>query len=245
MMLAAVVVLAAALASGSMLAQQPAFAHSRTTLTVGEGPAAGKQISIVLGHTNEPTFGAKTGLHDGKHDLEVTITDAATRLPLAGAVLKADKYYFKDIRSFDRAASPENADEVEKGVSVRAVFGDAGHYTARQVQKPGIYGYRLYGNVSYFGVAQVPVDATVFCSSPNANTSKFNSPGWTGSYGCTQDLRDIAFPEKNFRSASSSNTVKAGMDAQSDWQSESTWLLGIPLAAAALTAVGWKKFRKG
>jgi hypothetical protein len=258
---AAVALAAAALVSGGAMLQQPAFAHSHTALTVAEGPAAGKQISIVLGHTNEPAFGARTGLHDGRHDLEVMITDAATKLPLAGAALKADKYYFRDIQSFNRAALPDNADEVARGVSVAAVFGDAGHYTARQVQKPGIYGYRLYGNVSYFGVAQVPIDATVFCSSPSADTSKFNTAGWSGAFGCTQSFGDMAFPQKNFKPSASQSataaspptatTAKASLgQSNSGGQgieplSTSSWLLGIPLAAAAVTVVGWKKFRKG
>lgn len=76
-------------------------------------------------------------------------------LPLYDASLTADKYYFKDILSFERADSPEDADAIEMGVTVGGVFGEAGHYLARQVQKPGIYGYRVNGTISYFGVSDV------------------------------------------------------------------------------------------
>jgi hypothetical protein len=63
----------------------------------------------------------------------------------------------------------------------------------------GIYGYRLYGNISYFGVANVTINSTVFCTSSDdeGNTTKFNSPGWSGSFGCPQDIDTIAFPTNN------------------------------------------------
>jgi hypothetical protein len=48
---------------------------------------------------------------------------------------------------------------------------------------------------------------TVFCTASDAddeaNTTKFNSPGWSGSFGCPQDIDTIAFP--------TNNTVLAGM----------------------------------
>lgn len=74
---------------------QQAFAHAHVELTLTDEHVAGKTISLVLGHTNEPTFGAKAGIHDGKHGLEVTLSDGATELPLAGAQLKADKDYLR------------------------------------------------------------------------------------------------------------------------------------------------------
>lgn len=43
-------------------------------------------------------------------------------------------------------------------------------------------------------MAQVPIDATFFCASPDGDTSKFNSPGWTGSYGCIEDIMLLGFP---------------------------------------------------
>lgn len=182
------------LLSGAAL--QQAFAHASTTLTLDEDPVAGKKIRVTVGHTNEPTYGVKPGIHDGKHNFEVLLADSDTRLPLTGASLKVDKYYFKDIKSFKKANTLDDADDIEKGVTVGSVFGDPGHYMARQVQKDGIYGYRLYGTINYFGEAKIDIDSTMFCSSSEGDTKKFNSAGWTGSFGCTEDIVDTLFPER-------------------------------------------------
>lgn len=176
---------------------QQAFAHASTTLTLDEDPVDGKKIRVTVGHTNEPTYGVKPGIHDGKHNFEVLLADSDTRLPLTGASLKVDKYYFKDIKSFKKAETLDDADDIEKGVTVGSVFGDPGHYMARQVQKDGIYGYRLYGTINYFGEAKIDIDSMVFCSSGEGDTKKFNSAGWTGSFGCTEDIVDTLFPEKS------------------------------------------------
>lgn len=183
------------LTSSAML--QPAFAHASTSLTLKDEHVDGKKIRVVLGHTNEPTYGAEPGIHDGKHNVEVLLSDSDTRLPLTGATLKVDKYYFKNVKSFEKAKSVKDADEIQKAVVVGSVFGDPGHYMARQVEKPGIYGYRLYGTINYFDVAKIDIDSTVFCSSSEGDTSKFNSKGWGGGYGCTEDIRDTFFPSKN------------------------------------------------
>lgn len=152
---------------------------------------------MVIGHTDEPAYGALPGIDTGRHNLEVLLSDDATKLPLTGANLTVDKYYFRDLNSFDRANSPISADEVQHNVSVTSVFGDPGHYMARQVIKEGIYGYRLYGNISYFGVANIPIDTTVFCTSETGNITKFNSPGWSGSFGCPINIGNTAFPSEN------------------------------------------------
>jgi hypothetical protein len=178
---------------------QPAFAHAETTLSVGGDHLMGRSIVVVVGHSNEPAYGVKPGVHDGEHGLEVTISDNATGLPIGDAQLKADKYYFTDLQSFDSATSVEDADEIQEGIDVGAVFGETGSYLARQIVADGIYGYRLYGNVSYFGAANVTIDSTIFCtfSDDEGNTTKFNSPGWSGSFGCPQDIDTIAFPINN------------------------------------------------
>jgi hypothetical protein len=54
----------------------------------------------------------------------------------------------------------------------------------------------LYGIINYFDVAQIPIDATVFCRSTAGDTYKFNTPGWFGGYGCTDRIQDIFFPSK-------------------------------------------------
>ena len=184
---------------------QPAFAHADTILSVNieedEEQQQGGGIVVVVGHTNEPAYGAEPGIHDGLHGLEVTISDNTTGLPIGDAQLRADKYYFADLESFNTAASVEDADEIEVGINVGEVFGETGSYLARQVVADGIYGYRLYGNISYFGTANVTIDSTIFCSASDqeegGDTTKFNSPGWSGSFGCPQDIDTIAFPTNN------------------------------------------------
>lgn len=247
-------------------ALQQAFAHAHTELTLADEHVAGKKIFVVLGHTNEPTYGAKAGIHDGKHNLEVMLSDAATKLPLTGAQLKADKYYFRDIKSFEKANSVNDADQMVKGIRVGAVFGDAGHYVARQVQKDGIYGYRLYGNITYFGVAQVPIDSTIFCNASNGNTTKFNSQGWTGAYGCTENISNTMFPSKTSTTKKASAEIDAAaiqkiavaspssayvtsvgaekIDAQQQQTSWVAWVLGgLPIAAVG-AIFGWNSLRK-
>ena len=178
---------------------QPAFAHAETILSVNVDDQPGRGIAVVVGHSNEPSYGAKPGIHDGMHGLEVTISDNATGLPIGDAQLKVDKYYFTDLQSFESATSVDDADEIEEGIDVGAVFGETGSYLARQIVADGIYGYRLYGNISYFEAANVTIDSTIFCtfSDEEGNTTKFDSPGWTGSFGCPSNIDTIAFPTNN------------------------------------------------
>ena len=177
---------------------QHAFAHSHTTLPL-PAPLAPRTISVVLGHTNEPTYGVEPGIHDGKHNMEIILTDAATSLRLSGASLKADMYYFDNIKQFNKATSVNKASDKKLGVTVGSVFGDPGHYLIREIQDSGIYGYHVYGTINYFGEATVPIDATVFCKSSQGDTTKFNSPGWSGSFGCTEDIKGIKFPTKHYK----------------------------------------------
>jgi hypothetical protein len=183
------------LVSGSGV--QQAFAHASTTVTVDDGPADGSVIRVVLGHTSEPTFGALPGIHDGKHNLEVFLTDAETRLPLTEASLEVDKFYFESLSKFKAAKGPNSADEVQNRVPVEAVFGDPGHYVHRQVQKDGIYGYRIYGTIDYFGEGSTKIDKTIFCVTESGGTNKFNKGSWSGGFGCTEEIEDILFPEDN------------------------------------------------
>jgi hypothetical protein len=201
----AAIVTTLAIVLSSPTTMQPASAHADTILPVNieddEEQQQGGGIVVVVGHTNEPAYGAKPGIHDGLHGLEVTISDNATGLPIGDAQLRADKYYFADLESFNSATSVEDADEIEEGIDVGEVFGETGSYLARQVVADGIYGYRLYGDISYFGTANVTIDSTIFCSASDeeeeGDTTKFNSPGWSGSFGCPQDIDTIAFPTNN------------------------------------------------
>lgn len=161
-------------------------------------------ISVVLGHSNEPAFGVEPGIHDGMHSVEVSLEDTNTTLPLVGADLRIDKYYFRDFESFQNATSPEQADQVEQNITVGEVFGEPGQYRALQIVQPGIYGYRLYGTINYFNVAEVPIDTVFFCTlnsedGLSTNISKFNSEGWEGEYGCVSNINDINFPTENDR----------------------------------------------
>jgi len=162
-------------------------------------------ITLVLGHTNEPAYGKLPGIHDGKHNVEVELSDQATTLPIQGdnqtepffpnTQIMVDKYYFKNIKSFENAQSLDDADAKELNVPLTAVFGQPGLYFNRQVIDPGIYGYTLRGVINYYGVASVPIEETTkFCTSEEGDTSKFDSPGWTGSFGCPISIKDIFFP---------------------------------------------------
>ena len=181
----------------STIATQPVFAHSlRNESFTAHGMP--HKIFVVLGHTDEPTYGlSEDTVHNGKHNMEIILTDEPTKLRLSGAQLKADMYYFKDIKKFNKATSLSDATEVKTAVPVGSVFGDPGHYLIREVQSPGIYGYHIYGTMNYFGIHDQPIDATIFCKSSQGDTSKFNSPGWFGAFGCTDDVKDIKFPKNS------------------------------------------------
>jgi hypothetical protein len=173
-----------------------AHAHSHMTLTPDIENV--NPISVVIGHTDEPTFGVEPGVHNGIHNVEIFLEDAETALPLSGASLTVDKYYFADIDSFDEATSANEADQIATNITLGESFGEPGHYETEQIHQPGIYGYRLYGTINYFEIAEVPINTTVFCSTENdsGNTSKFNSEEWEGGYGCTGDINDLYFPNE-------------------------------------------------
>jgi hypothetical protein len=198
------IIVSSALATILQYERQYALAFPHAVLTLTPDPDEEDQenanpITVVLGHTDEPTFGVKPGVHEGKHAVEVFLEDEATLLPLTGADLTVDKYYFMNIDRFKEADSLNQADDIEKDVPLDEVFGEAGRYESRQIHQPGIYGYTLSGTINYFDVATVPIDATVFCRFEGQEdaTAKFNSEGWMGGYGCTENIQDIFFPTKN------------------------------------------------
>jgi hypothetical protein len=194
------------------------YAHGRLTLIPDIENV--NSISVVLGHSNEPAFGVEPGIHDGMHGIEVSLEDTNTTFPLVGADLRVDKYYFRDFESFQNATSTEQADQVEQNITVGEVFGEPGQYRAPQIVQPGIYGYRLYGTINYFDVAEVRIDTVFFCSintedGVSGNTSKFNSEGWEEEYGCVSDINDIYFPtEQDQISPANSETVSSSSEEQ-------------------------------
>lgn len=175
---------------------QNAFAHGSTLI---DGPSVNgitKKVSLVLGHSNEPTYGIKEGVHDGKHAVDVFLRDKETHLDLSGSSISVDKFYFDSIESFEGAKSVSEAIETKLDVPLDEVHGDPGHYTSRQINSPGIYGYRVFGTINYFGVADIPVDVTLFCRSSDSSTSKFNVGEWSGGFGCTENIDDITYPQR-------------------------------------------------
>jgi hypothetical protein len=186
-----------AIISTSSYSIDEAMAFPHASLVIDPEDEHANDIRIVLGHTNEPAYGKLPGIHDGKHNLEVDLSDDATTLPIPNATLFADKYYFKNIASFQRADSLEDADAIQLNVPLTPVFGQSGTFVNRQVIDPGIYGYTIRGTINYYDVAQVPVEnITKFCSIPGKDLTKFDSPqnSWTGSYECPQNIKSIFFP---------------------------------------------------
>lgn len=173
---------------------QDASAHGRTTIPVTLPNGETRTITFVMGHSNEPTHAAEPGIHDGNHPMEVFLRDSATSLDISSAELKADKFYFKDIKEFNRASSPYNARSIERDIPVNPVHGEPGNFVTHQIHSDsGIYGYRVTGTISYFGVAEASVEITAFCRDA---TPKFNSEGWSGGFGCTENINNIMFPKK-------------------------------------------------
>ena len=186
-----------AIVSTSSYSIDEAMAFPHASLIIDPDEEHANDIQVILGHTNEPAYGKLPGIHDGKHNLEVELLDAATLLPIPNATLFADKYYFQNIESFKRAESLEDADAIEINVPVTTVFGQPGTFYNRQVIDPGIYGYTIRGTIDYYNVTTVPLEnITKFCSIPGEDLTKFDSPksGWTGSFGCPQNIKSIFFP---------------------------------------------------
>lgn len=174
-----------------------AYAHGTYSQTITMSNGEQRTFQLVVGHTNEPTYGNEPGTHDGKHNVDIRIRDKDTKLPVSGAQLTLDRYYFENIKKVNKASSPDKADDVEKNIPASSVFGTPGSYTVRQLVEPGIYGYHIFGTVKYYDGVSHPVDFTAFCS----DGAKFNSAGFSGSYGCVEDINDIKFPHKGHRTS--------------------------------------------
>lgn len=169
-----------------------AYAHGTYSKQITMSNDESRIFQLVVGHTNEPTYGNESGTHDGKHNVDIRIRDKDTKLPISGAQLKLDRYYFENTKQVNKASSPTDAKDMDTNIPVSSIFGTPGSYTVRQLVQPGIYGYHIYGTVKYFDGVSYPVDFIAFCSIG----SKFNSVGFSGSYGCVDDIKDIKFPNK-------------------------------------------------
>jgi hypothetical protein len=178
------------------VASEQAFAHGGQGFFVNLPNGESRQITVVIGHNNEPTTAQETGKSSGNHPMELFIRDSATGLNLADADLKVDKYYYKNDKKFNKAAE-KGFEPRETDVTVSGVHGDPGHYFARQIlAQPGIYGYHVTGTVSYFGVVDVPIDVKAFCR--DAPSNDFTTL-WFGGFGCTVDVDDSKFPGKKVK----------------------------------------------
>jgi len=190
----------------SVVASQDAYAHGHANfpLTLPNGDA--RTITVVLGHTNEPTYANEPGTWNGLHDVDISISDADTKIPISGASLQVDKYYFEDQKSFDKANSVNKADAKELGVTVSYVYGQPGKYLVRQMVAEGIYGYHVYGTVKYFDGQIINVDFTGFCKEAG---DKFNSGSYSGDFGCVGDINDLKFPKAGHHSNQFDNDNKS------------------------------------
>lgn len=176
---------------------QQVFAHQRMDIPTTHFST---NIRVTVGHANEPAFGISRGVHDGLHGFEMSIVDKDTKLPVSstGTSLKIDKYYFKNVERYNKAVSLNQADKTEKNIPFGSLFGSPGMYLHRQIIDNGVYGYRVYGAISYYGIKTIPIDVIAFCDDDAMNSkTKFESGVWTGSFGCPTSVDAISFPNKH------------------------------------------------
>ena len=107
--------------------------------------------------------------------------------------LKVDKYYFKNVKKYNKADDLSDATAISLGNDLSQVFGEAGTYHSEQVIQSGIYGYRVYGDVNGHAL-----DVTLFCAADGMDDpTKFEDTGDgepAREFGCPRDIDDIKFP---------------------------------------------------
>ncbi|ABX13175.1 hypothetical protein [Nitrosopumilus maritimus] len=184
----------------SVASSEEAFAHGGQVVSFTLPNGDQRFITIIMGHSNEPTRAQEAGKWSGEHNMELFISDTRTKLNLAEADLKVDKFYYKNDRQYNKAVE-KGFKPLVKDADVGGVHGDPGHYYARQIlAQPGIYGYHVTGTVDYFGVMDVPIDVKAICRDAPDGGSAFNNPSWFGGFGCTADIDDGKFPAKGKKS---------------------------------------------
>ena len=166
---------------------QEASAHQRITdLPFG---------TIIIGHDEEPSFGHKPGVWLGKHNTEVFLRDNADNPIIDIEGLLVDKYYFKDVKKYNKAKSLEKADAISLNNPLNQVFGESGTYHSEQIVKAGIYGYRVHGDVNDF-----LVDVTLFCATEGMDDKEKFENADEGTklheFTCQRNIDDIKFPRK-------------------------------------------------
>ena len=180
----------AAIAIGTLgyVGSQEAEAHQRITgLSFG---------TIIIGHDEEPAFGHEKGVWLGKHNTEVFLRDTNNDPITDITGLKVDKYYFKNVKKYNKADDLSDATAISLGNDLRQVFGEPGTYHSEQVIQSGIYGYRVYGDVNGHDL-----DVTLFCAADGMDyPTKFENTGDgepAREFGCPRDIDDIKFPPEN------------------------------------------------
>ena len=182
------VIVAVAIGTLGYVGSQEAEAHQRITgLSFG---------TIIIGHDDEPAFGHKKGVWLGQHNTEVFLRDADNN-PITGIEgLKVDKYYFKNVKKYNKADDLSDATAISLGNDLSQVFSEPGTYHSEQIIKPGIYGYRVYGDVNDHAL-----DVTLFCAAEGMDDpTKFEETGDgepARGFGCPRDIDDIKFPADN------------------------------------------------
>ena len=164
---------------------QEAEAHQRITgLSFG---------TIIIGHDNEPSFGHEKGVWLGQHNAEVFLRDANGEPITDIEGLKVDKYYFKDVKKYNKANSLSKATATSLGNDLNQIFSEPGTYHSEQIIKSGIYGYRVYGDVN-----GESLDVTLFCAADGMDDpTKFEDTADgepAREFGCPRDINDLKFP---------------------------------------------------
>ena len=192
-----VIVTAIVIGTLSYVGSQEAEAHQRITdLSFG---------TIIIGHDNEPSFGHEKGVWLGQHAMEVFLRDVNDDPIVDVEGLKVDKYYFKNVKKYNKANSLDDATSISLGNDLRQVFGESGTYHSDQIIAPGVYGYRVYGNISDgTDITNSPsnnnqsVDVTLFCAADGMNDPEKFEDADGGiplrEFTCPRDINDLKFP---------------------------------------------------
>ena len=164
--------------------------------------------TITVGHDGEPAFGHKPGVWLGKHNTEIFLRNGD--IPISeredenvDVNLYVDKYYFKNVKKFNKADALEDADAISLNNPLNEVFGENGTYHSEQIIQSGIYGYAVHGTITIDGETN-NVNVTLFCHQDGMDEDQVElfengSEGEIGErdFGCPRDIDDIKFPADN------------------------------------------------
>lgn len=171
--------------STGLFFMQPQEASAHQRMPIGDN-------FIIIGHTNEPSFGAEDGKWVGKHDVQVLLRDADGN-PLSGAELEVDKYYFENVKKYNKADKIKDAFAISRNNVLGEKHGSPGEYISHQTISSGIYGYDVQGTLADGQKFRV----VAFCLEKGMkDPTKFERGAALSEFTCPQDIDDIAFPPK-------------------------------------------------